>query len=99
MKEESRRLGLSGGARKAQIAQGHIDHQSLLLPATKEQGQEWECLPSAGSGVGMSPLLWQSLTSWLRLPLLPFHPVCLKGAPSGTVSPPLTPRPDALVAD
>lgn len=88
MKEESRRLGLSDGAREALIAQGHNDHQSLLLLATKEQGQEWECLPSSGSP---SPP-----GSWL--PLLPFHPVCLKGAPSGTVSPP-TPRPDALVAD
>lgn len=39
----------------------------------------------------MSPLLWQSLASRLRLPLLPFHPVCLKGAPSGTVSPPSLP--------
>lgn len=49
VKEESRRLDLSGRARKAQIVQGHIDYQSLLLPATKEQGQEWECLPSSGS--------------------------------------------------
>lgn len=58
MKEESRRLGLSGGAKKAQIAQGHIDHQSLPTA----------CYQGARPGMGISPFLRQSLTSRLPAP-------------------------------
>lgn len=50
-------------------------------------------------GLGMSPILWQSLTSHLLAPPASFPSCVSKRSTVWHGVSPLTPRPDALVAD